>query len=186
MNTIKYINSKYKNGAMMYLENPGSILLKDCLFQHNVGFSGTSIYYYENQNNFLIILNNNSFENNFAFNGAAGIYLNNKFEQIDPLKNNSFKNNIGFNLESPPFKIRLNSSNFDLYKTGRNALNLIPGISNLSLNFKIVDYYGHHISYFNGSMAKLQIRNKDFSINTDNSIIIEGVTLVSIFNGYLF
>ena len=185
INNITYINSQYRNGAMIYLENPGSILIQKCSFLNNTGFSGTSIYYFENQNKFLMTLNNNNFENNFAAHGAAGIYFNNKFEQINPFKNNTFKNNVMFNVESPPFKFRLNYSNIDFYKKGKISLNLIPGISNLNLIFKIVDYYGNYISYYNESMVKLLIQNKEFSMITDNSIRLEGITLVSILNGNL-
>ena len=128
-------------------------------------------------------LNNNSFANNFATHGAAGIYLNNKFEQLDPFKTNIFKSNVGFNVETSLFKFSLNSSNFYFDKKGRKSLNLIPGFSTLTLNFQIVDYYGQHISYYNGSIVKLQIRNTDFSLHTDNSISLEGITLISIFNG---
>ena len=184
-NNITYTKSGYKNGAMVYLENPGSMIITNCFFHNNSGFSGTSIYYFEIQTNFNIILNNNTFENNFAEHGAAGIYFSNKFEQIDPLKNNSFKNNVGFDVESPPFKFSLNTSNLYFNKKSRISLNLVPGFSTLSLYFKILDYYGHYISYYNGSMVKMQIRNQDFSINTDNSITITGITLVSIFNGNL-
>ena len=77
-NTLIYSKSDSLNGAVVYLENPGSIIIMDCVFYHNSGFSGTSIYYMEIQNQFIMSLSNNSFEQNFALHGAAGVFLNNK------------------------------------------------------------------------------------------------------------
>ena len=173
-----------KNGAIVFLKNPSAITIKDCLFSKNFGFCGTSIYYMETQENLVLKLSNNLFDNNYAKIGAAGIYLNDKFDQINLLSNNSFINNSGLNFETPPFKINLSSSNFGFSNNAKFRLNLIPGYSSISLYFKILDYYGNHISYYNGSIAEIQIRNHGFSLKNDNSIKVEGITLVSIFNGY--
>ena len=172
------------NGAVVYLENPGSIIIMDCVFYHNSGFSGTSIYYMEIQDQSIMSLSNNSFEHNFALHGAAGVFLNNKYDQLNPLQNNTFRNNTGYNMETPPFKINLNNSNIKFFTQKKYSFNLIPGVSTISLTFKIVDYYGNQISYYNGSMVKLQIKNKDFSDYIGDSINIEGIPLASIFNGH--
>ena len=165
------------NGAAVYLSNPSLIIIKDCHFFNNSGFGGSSIYYSEIQNDFIIILKNNTFEKNWAKFGSAGIYFKEKYDQLFPYEANHFDSNFGANLESPPFQMQLNNSKLD-FKRNVYQLSLIPG-SNFNLIFSLIDYYGNYISYFNGGSVNREISGSDFSQINAKNIIIDGNSIAS-------
>ena len=175
------------NGAIVHLENPSNILIENCYFYNNSGFGGSSIYYSESLDNFLLNLNRNVFDKNLAKFGAAGIFMKNKYEKIKPQEKNTFYDNFGYDYETPAFELKLNVPNFNATKNRtRYSLQLTPGVSNPTLEFDLLDYYGHHLSYQIGSSVTLQIKNKNFLDLNDSSLRFEGFSIITINQGIFF
>ena len=94
---------------------------------------------------------------------------------------------FGGDISTPPFRLRLYDKKYiiDSLHKPMKLINftLIPGMTNLNMNFEVLDYYNENIQYINGS-SSLEMRNiKDFSLRNDGLILIEGVTSVSIVKG---
>ena len=95
-------------------------------------------------------LMNNVFDNNIAISGGGGIYFKNKILNEFPLKYNKFSRNkalfandfytfpakVGFQ-DDKNFKSWLNKTQY--------AIKIIPGMTQINLNFYVLDYYGQNI-----------------------------------------
>ena len=95
----------------------------------------------------MLDLKNNLFENNFAIYGGAGIYFKNKILKESPDKFNKFIGNKAFYANdfcTFPIKVRFQDDKLfkSWLKKSSYTMTLIPGITQINLNFSIVDYYG--------------------------------------------
>ena len=170
--------------------DPGIITIENSLFINNSGILGTCIYYSESRTSFIITIQRNVFQNNAAQSGAAAIYLMNNYQNIDVYKTNTMINNKAFyanDISTPPYKLKfITRLKYNSSKNNNTKFNLTmtPGVSNESLYFEVLDYYGQTIKSLNGSYSLLQMRNrKSFSNIIDSSLRIDGVTSATILNG---
>ena len=63
-------------------------------------------------------------------------------------------------------------------------INLIPGITNITCVFQIIDYYGQNMKSYNGSSSQAYLQNfKKFTTNTDISFVIDGISSTTVVNG---
>ena len=96
----------------------------------------------------------NNFTNNVAIFGGGGIYFQNKILKESPYRSNIFKENkaqFANDFYTFPASVRFQD---DLkYKSWVNrsaySLNIIPGLTQINLNFSIVDYYGQNLRLLN-------------------------------------
>ena len=95
----------------------------------------------------MLDLKNNSFDNNSAIYGGGGIYFKNKILQESPYKFNKFIRNTAFfanDFYTFPIKVRFQDDNN--YKSwvrkSSYTMTIVPGITQINLNFSVVDYYG--------------------------------------------
>ena len=93
---------------------------------------------------------NNIFYDNSAKLGGALIYFNNKLLSEYPNKSNKFEgNHATFAIDFYTFPVRVNFNDDKNFKSWINkssyALKIVPGISQINLHFKVVDYYGQTI-----------------------------------------
>ena len=184
-NLIDYIEKNGLHGSTIYLINPGSINITNSIFQNNSGIIGACLYYSETNSLKILNLTGNSFIKNFARYGAA-VYLANKFNEINIFDTNLFFHNYAIygtnDTGSPPFRLKLcKSQNCDkFYQKSLSSFSMIPGISNITLNFEIVDYYGQAINYYNGSYALLELEDTS---HLSKLVTVEGINYVIIING---
>ena len=92
-------------------------------------------------------LKNNLFDNNTAIYGGGGIYFKNKILRESPYKFNKFMRNTAFfanDFSTFPIKVRFqDDANYKSWVNKASyTMKLIPGISQINLNFSVVDYYG--------------------------------------------
>ena len=97
---------------------------------------------------------NNVFQNNIAIYGGAGIYFKNKILKELPSKNNLFiQNKALFANDFYTFPIRVHFQDDMKFKSWINksiyTITVIPGITELNLNFFVVDYYGQTLKLLN-------------------------------------
>ena len=168
--------------SVIHLNNPANIKIENCNFISNNGLIGSSIYYSENFPYQYMRLFNNNFINNFALYGGAGLYIENNFYNFFPNKNNFFIGNkayYGNDFITSPFRLKLMNK-----KTNENN-KIIPGISQISLDFSIIDYYNNTLFVNTTSSIKImKVKNKFFSeINDSLNLKIDGKTSVVVVNG---
>lgn len=84
-----------------------------------------------------------------ALYGGGGIYFKNKlpFNNLSPNKTNTFKDNEAlFSNDFYSFAVRAefydNNNYHSLINKNKLALSLIPGFTNFSLYFSVVDFFG--------------------------------------------
>ena len=99
-------------------------------------------------------LMNNIFENNIAINGGGGIYFKNQILKESPSKFNTFKGNKAFfanDFYTFPIKVIFqNDKNFKSWVNKSSyAITIIPGFTEINLNFSIIDYYGQTMKLVN-------------------------------------
>ena len=99
-------------------------------------------------------MKNNVFTNNSAIYGGAGIYFKDKLLKESPDKFNIFSGNKAFfapNFYTFPRKVYFqDDKNFKSWiSKSRYAMTLIPGITQINLNFSVVDYYGQTVKSVN-------------------------------------
>ena len=176
-------NFSYNLGSsVIHLNNPANIIIENCNFISNNGKIGTSIYYSENFNYPYMKLFDNRFINNFALFGGDGLYLENNFYNFFPNSANSFIGNkayYGNNFITSPFRLKLMNK-----KTNENY-KIIPGISQLSFDFSIIDYY-NSIVFVNttSSIRIMKYKKKIFSEIKDLlNLKIDGQTSIVVVNG---
>ena len=153
---------EYNKGTAIYLNNPGNITILNSNFLNNIGNIGTCIYYSETFQSFSMRLLYNKFLNNRAFYGGAGLYFENSFYNLDLNKKNTFYGNkaiYGSNYTTFPYRLYLNSKKISGYSKGI-IKNVVPGITDFSLDFQFLDYYGQNISI--NAISSLKIMNKNF------------------------
>lgn len=184
-NSIQNLTKK-NLGSAIYLEDPGRISIIRSIFYLNYGLLGTCIYYSETSNDFVLELTLNEFNSNFAIRGAAGIFLKNHFEKITLATHNIFKNNkasYANDYSTTPFRLEIKNKNF---KTSKKITNLIivPGITNLQLDFQFLDYFGQLITNLDEDIPNtIQIKNsKTFTNKVDHSLKLYGQTVVYLLN----
>ena len=99
-------------------------------------------------------LMNNYFINNSAMLGGGGIYFSNKLLAQSPYQNNDFiYNTASFANDFLTFPTRIKLTNYKiLNKKKAYSLTVIPGITQTSLEFDLVDYYGQTIKSINGGL----------------------------------
>ena len=99
-------------------------------------------------------LMNNYFINNSAMLGGGGIYFSNKLLTQSPYQNNDFiYNTASFANDFFTFPMRIKLTNYKtLNKKKAYSLTVIPGITQTSLEFDLVDYYGQTIKSINGGL----------------------------------
>ena len=100
-------------------------------------------------------LSQNYFRKNVAVLGGGGIYFNNKLLSESPNRSNIFiDNRAAFANDFLTFPIRLKvaeNGNLIFKKTTKTYLiNAIPGITQISLSFDVIDYYGNTIESLSG------------------------------------
>ena len=181
-----------EEGSTIYLEDPGLIHIINSLFRENIGIKGTCISFSETNHSFAAIITENEFRKNFALMGAAGIYLVNSFDRIDFFRNYFSDNKAiyGNDYATSPFRFCLQRKNFNscYQEDGNKQIKIknVPGITEINLDFLILDYYGQIINSLNDGVSELSLRYfDDFSQSTDKSIKIAGKSRVAITNGYL-
>ena len=171
---------------MIYLSNPGNILINNCVFLSNIAKIGTCIYYEEFYKYHSFQLYNNVFIKNIAIYGGAGLYLENNFYNLMPNKANIFNKNQGIygnDFTTSPFRIKIINP-----KKIRN-LTILPGITEISFVFQILDYYNQYAYVKTTSSIKLlKQKNKIFSeiLGKSNEIIIDTQTNIVVINGEFF
>ena len=106
--------------------------------------------------NHFLNLTSNIFENNLAKLAGAAIYFNNSILVESPKQNNVFIGNKAALFANDFYTFPVRTIYFDgqeknLTKYKYLALkNVLPGITNITLNFLILDYYGQIIKSLNG------------------------------------
>ncbi len=112
--------------------------------------------------NAYLILNENSFENNIAFYEGGGIFIKNNFQNFILNKtSNKFHSNIaafGNDYASTPNKLRLKQKSYT-FRTSLFNISVIPGITNVNLNFEILDFFNQTITTLNGRYPFFLIDN---------------------------
>ena len=194
MNSQK--NTKY--GSMLYLDNPGTIVIQFSYFSKNVGILGACIYYNEISPNSLLKLENNTFSNNSALNAGGVLFLNSKYDQLFYKNNNFYYNNSAINYAicetTNPFRIILRNNTNAITTINPFTLVKIPGFSLQTLTFDFFDYFERDyfekekrmIGFQEGSATLSLHDSKDLGKNLDPSIKINGISVVSIVNGHKF
>ena len=96
----------------------------------------------------------NLFQNNSAIYGGAGIYFKDKLLEELPDKFNTFNDNKAYfapNFYTFPRKVYFQDDNHfqSWLSKARYNMTLIPGISQINLNFSLVDYYGQTVKSVN-------------------------------------
>ena len=99
-------------------------------------------------------LKNNIFENNYAILGGGGIYFKNKILPESPYKYNTFRLNTAFfanDFYTLPLEVRFQDDrNFKSWiNKSIYSITIIPGITQINLNFFVVDYYGQTLKSLN-------------------------------------
>ena len=99
-------------------------------------------------------LKNNVFHNNSAIYGGAGIYLKDKLLKESPDKFNTFSSNKAFfapNFYTSPRKVYFqDDKHFQSWVSkSKYTMTLIPGITQIDLNFSLVDNYGQTVKSVN-------------------------------------
>ena len=177
-------------GSIIHLSNPGMISIQDSFFRNNSGILGTCIYYSEATSSMIQILGN-VFKNNNATLGGSAIYLMNHYDRINIVQFNSFIDNKAYyanDFTTPPIRLQLNSKNKDntlLKKNGKlqRFLNVIPGISILSLKFEAIDFFGEKIRDLPGASLSSNLFSYNKKINSIDSN--DGKDSISMIDGYL-
>lgn len=177
-------------GSALYLEDPGNLSIRNSTFFENKGILGGCIYYSESNENQTMELTKNAFLNNQAKLAGGAIYMNTHYETINPFFNNTFLNNLalfGNDLSSPPFKMIMSYDGKILFQKLTKSYiykSIVPGISSIALNFKIMDYYQQEMISLDEGYSLLYLKDsKNLSRIYDNSIKIDGITSASIING---
>ena len=181
-------------GSTIHLEDPGNITINDTKFIQNKGVLGACIYFAESsKDDCSMQLSNNLFIENRATLGGGVLYLKNTFESFFEISNmyqgNFGEYGYGNNIATNPVRIKWSKIKNEKVKNNLNTENIriIPGISDISFEFKLVDYFGNHINYYNGATANIAIRkdNKTFSEKYDSSLKLIGKSTIPIINGNL-
>ena len=114
--------------------------------------------------NVVMNLTNNNFKNNSAFIGGAGIYFNNKLFSESPYQQNNFVDNkASFANDFLTFPMRLKITDSTYLRSLSSltdktySLSIVPGITETSLYFDVVDYYGQTVKSLNGGFIFLII-----------------------------
>ena len=99
-------------------------------------------------------LMNNVFDNNLAISGGGGIYFKNRILKDSPYKFNSFKQNRAFFAEDfYTFPVRVLFQDDKNFKSWKNkstySIKIVPGMTQINLNFSVVDYYGQTLKSVN-------------------------------------
>ena len=99
-------------------------------------------------------LRNNVLENNYAVLGGGGIYFKNIILKESPLKFNTFRQNKALfanDFYTFPIKVRFqDDNNFKSWVNKSSyAIKIIPGFTQINLNFFVVDYYGQTLLTLN-------------------------------------
>lgn len=178
-------------GSTVYLFDPGNINIINSTFKYNQGLMGSCVYYSESRSDFILNLQNNQFLNNIALYGGGAIYFQNKFDLMKFKKENFFFLNsaqYGNDYATRPIRFQLfNNKRFSEYsnKKQQYILQIIPGQTEINLNFQLLDYFENHITSINHESAEIQIRNfNNFTQNSSPSNKIDGKTTVAIQNGF--
>ena len=152
----------------------------------------------------MLDLKNNVFHNNSAIYGGAGIYFKDKLLQESPNKYNTFIDNKAFfapDFYTFPRKVYFqDDKHFQSWVSkSKYTITLIPGITQINLNFSLVDSYGQTIksvnrfffSYFKQylfcsllSSSNLQLKNMKFEDLKENTTFT-GLPYSTIINGFL-
>ena len=102
----------------------------------------------------------NNFINNKAILGGGGIYFQNKLLPEPPDQNNNFTNNTaGFANDFFTFPVRLRFTDNQTFYSWINktsySFTVVPGITQKSLYFDVVDYYGQTIQSMSGGFFQI-------------------------------
>lgn len=103
--------------------------------------------------NFIMNLSNNLFKNNVALFGGGGIYFNNKILIESPRENNIFQDNTAHfanDFLTFPMRLALVQSNLSKTRQKPYSLTIVPGMTEISLHFEVIDYFGQTIESING------------------------------------
>jgi len=100
-------------------------------------------------------LNQNIFKNNSALLGGGGIYFQNKLLSESPYQNNHFIDNTAdFANDFLTYPVRLKLIQNKTFQSSKNkkaySISVVPGITQTSLYFNVVDYYDQTIKSLNG------------------------------------
>ena len=177
-------NFTKNNGTVLYLNDPGDITVNNSIFLNNYGEIGTCIFYSENFNNYSLTLNNNQFINNYAVYGGGGLFFDNNFYKFSSYINNVFRGNnasYGENFTTSPMRIKIiNQKNKNYHNAKFIKIIVIPGITELTLNFQILDYFGKN-AYVAGisSIKLMKLFNNKTYIDISNSPLIKIIGKVS-------
>ena len=93
---------------------------------------------------------NNIFENNYAIYGGGGIYFINRILDESPKQHNTFRLNKALfanNYYTFPVKVRFqDEKKFKSWLSKSTyAVTIIPGVTQINLNFSVIDYYNQTI-----------------------------------------
>ena len=174
-NTFKnnWLSDKSLIGSILYLESPGTMIIRSTNFFNNSVNIGGCIYYNEISEKFRIQIIGNNFTNNYIWFKGGILFFNSKYDQIE-WKNNFFYNPMIYNATTNPFRVKLASYKIKkLFK-----LSIIPGIIFQKIEFKLIDFFGQDM--FDGTANMTLIDNRK---NYHSFLSIHGKLSVSITNG---
>jgi len=148
-------------------------------------------------------LTRNIFQNNFAYLGGAGIYFNNKLLLESPIKTNYFNRNkalFAHDFYTFPIRVHFTANNnfMSWINKSKYSLDLVPGVTNINLQFFVVDYYGQTIlslpsrfflskiyyNYCSFSYSVMTLKNLKFA-DVNGRTTINGIIFSSIQNGFI-
>ena len=177
INTFKnnWLSVNSLMGSILYLESPGTMIIRSTNFFNNSVNIGGCIYYNEISEKFRIQIIGNNFTNNYIWFKGGILFFNSKYDQIE-WKNNFFYNPMIYNATTNPFRVKLASYKIKkLFK-----LSIIPGIIFQKIEFKLIDFFGQDM--FDGTANMTLI---DYRKNYHSFLSIHGKLSVSITNGLL-
>ena len=144
---------------------------------------------------------NNTFENNHAIYGGGGIYFMNKLLKESPYQSNTFSHNKAlFANDFYTFPLKVRFQDDKKYKSwvskSSYAITIIPGFTQINLNFSVIDYYNQtiflnrfystfKIFLFYLSSSTLQLKNLQLEDLNQGMVTITSIPYSLIQNGIL-
>ena len=188
-NWIHY-NEQTTTGSIIYLDNPGMIIIQSSLFSNNIGVLGACIYYNEISQISYLKIKGCNFTMNIGFIAGGVLFLNTLYNHLNLTNRNFYLENLaqdyGNVATTNPFRVILKTKpNFKTRKIFN--LRIISGMTIPKLEFQLLDYFDQEMINFNGGIATLSLKNSNnWTANYDSSIILNGKFVVSIVNGESF
>lgn len=176
------------SGSLIYLNNPGMIIIQFSNFTSNRGILGGCIYFNEISNQSILLMISNNFTNNSAFLSGGVIFLNTKIDQINWTSNYYLNNhavNYGNIVATNPFRAKLkNKKTLQIKNKSLFKLLIVPGSFIENLEFDILDFFGEKMKNYKSGSASITLKhNTIWAKEIDSSLKIDGKVVVSISNG---